>query len=57
MNFRALLTLLILFSLPVVGIAAGQDAALKDLTRFSDLASDFNKNQDKVRVVTLLSPT
>lgn len=57
MNFRIVLALLIVFGLPVFVIAAGTEALLKDLTKFSDLASDFNNKTDKVRVVALLSPT
>jgi hypothetical protein len=33
------------------------ESGLKDLTSLEILKQDFNVNQDKVRIVTLLSPT
>jgi len=33
------------------------DSRLKDLTSLELLKQDFNVHQDKVRIVTLLSPT
>ena len=33
------------------------DSGMKDLTSLEILKQDFNVNQDKVRIVTLLSPT
>ena len=38
-------------------MTAAGDPILKDITKFSDLAADFNQNSNKVRIVTLLSPT
>ncbi len=32
------------------------DSGMKDLTSLEILKQDFNVNQDKVRIVTLLSP-
>jgi hypothetical protein len=33
------------------------DSGLKDLTSLETLKQDFNIHQDKIRIVTLLSPT
>ncbi len=33
------------------------DSGMKDLTSLEILKQDFNVHQDKVRIVTLLSPT
>jgi hypothetical protein len=36
---------------------AANESALKDLTSLEALKQDFNVHGDKVRIVTLLSPT
>ena len=54
---RIVLCLFVLIALPALLSAAGVAPLLKDIVKFSDLGSDFNGNTNKVRVVTLLSPT
>lgn len=58
MSYRILLwSVLALLAFPHLWIAAGQPIGLKNIKTFSELASDFNAGNGKVRIVTLLSPT
>jgi hypothetical protein len=57
--FRMILFLFVVaLSLSAMAAENGSGSgALKNIAQFSDLTSDFNAHKDKVRIVTLLSPT
>ena len=60
---KVILLLLISIAVYFYGFAiadekdVSNDSGLKDLTSLEILKQDFNVHQDKVRIVTLLSPT